>query len=210
MTLFWSLIVATLVVAAADWWAVATDRRDIEYVLKPATMVVLIAAAVALADPVSGAARALFVVALVFSLAGDVFLMLGEKLFIAGLASFLVAHIFYVVGLTQFDLSIPVLVIGVVAVCVLAAVIGSRIVRGAGGVDVRLSGPVGAYIGVISLMVVFSAATLIPVAIAGAVLFYISDAVLGWNRFVAPLPNARIAIMSTYHLGQIGLVLALV
>ena len=36
------LLVATLVVAAADWWAVHTDRRPVEYVLKPLTMVVLI------------------------------------------------------------------------------------------------------------------------------------------------------------------------
>ena len=35
----------TLVVAAADWWAVSADRRQLEYVLKPLTMVVLIAAA---------------------------------------------------------------------------------------------------------------------------------------------------------------------
>ena len=48
MTAFWILIAATLVVAAADWWAVATDRRSVEYGLKPATMVVLIAAALVL------------------------------------------------------------------------------------------------------------------------------------------------------------------
>ena len=48
-----------------------------------------------------------------------------------------------------------------------------------------------------------------PVAIAGAVLFYASDGILGWNKFVQPVPHGRVAIMTTYHLGQIGLVLAL-
>jgi len=62
---------------------------------------------------------------------------------------------------------------------------------------------------VISLMVISALGTLIPAAIIGALLFFASDAVLGWNRFVQPLPNARIIIMTTYHLGQIGLVLAL-
>ena len=74
--LFWALIGVTLVVAAADWWAVATDRRPVEYVLKPLTMVVLIGAALALSDPASDAARWWMVAGLVCSLAGDVFLML--------------------------------------------------------------------------------------------------------------------------------------
>ena len=85
MTTFWVLIGLTLVVAAADWWAVSTDRRQVEYVLKPLTMVVLIAAALALPDPVTDGARLFMVVGLVCSLAGDVFLMLDERLFLGGL-----------------------------------------------------------------------------------------------------------------------------
>jgi len=89
MTTFWVLIGLTLVVAVADWWAVVADRRSVEYVLKPLTMVVLIAAAVALPDPVTDGARLFMVAGLVCSLAGDVFLMLDEKLFIGGLVAFL-------------------------------------------------------------------------------------------------------------------------
>src|SRR5207248_1371173 len=75
--------------------------RVIEYVCKPAVMVALIGAALTI-DPVNDAMRAWFVVALVFSLAGDVFLMLpedrSELFFVAGLGSFLIAHIAYVGG----------------------------------------------------------------------------------------------------------------
>lgn len=39
---------------------------------------------------------ALLIGALLFSLAGDVFLMLPGNYFIPGLASFLVAHVFYI------------------------------------------------------------------------------------------------------------------
>ncbi len=39
-------------------------------------------------------------------------------------------------------------------------------------------------------------------AIAGATLFVASDAVLGWNRFVAPLPRGRLSTHVPYHLGQ--------
>ena len=44
---------------------------------------------------------------------------------------------------------------------------------------------------------------------AGALLFYVSDATLGWNRFVAPSRGAQVAVMVTYHLAQAGLVLSL-
>ena len=212
MGLFYALIAATVVVAAADWWAVSSDRRSLEYVLKPLTMVVLIGAAVALpeADLRVDTARWLFVAALVCSLAGDVFLMLNEKLFIAGLISFLLAHVMYILGLLQFDITPPLLMVGTVLVLISAAVIGSRIVRGGQGVDARLGVPIAIYMAVISFMVVSAFGTALPIAIVGALLFYISDAVLGWNRFVEPLPHGRLITMTTYHLGQIGLVLALV
>jgi uncharacterized membrane protein YhhN len=47
------------------------------------------------------------------------------------------------------------------------------------------------------------------VAAAGAVLFVTSDAVIGWSRFVGPVPNHRLVIMVTYHLAQVLLVLSL-
>lgn len=210
MSTFWLLIGLTLVVAVADWWAVATDRRPVEYVLKPLTMVALIAAAVVLPDPVTDAARQFMVAGLVLSLIGDVFLMLDEKLFIGGLVSFLMGHVMYVIGLVQFDeVTPPLLIVGIVVVFVAAALVGSKVVRGASGTDARLAGPVSIYIGVISLMVVMAFGTAVPLAIVGAMLFYASDGVLGWNKFVEPVPHGRLAVMTTYHLGQIGLVLAL-
>lgn len=210
MTTFWVLIGLTLVVAVADWWAVVADRRPVEYVLKPLTMVVLIAAAVALPDPVTDGARLFMVAGLVCSLAGDVFLMLDEKLFIGGLVAFLVGHVMYIIGLLRFDdITPPLLLVGVVLVLIAAAVIGSRVVRGATEEDARLTGPVAVYMGVISLMVVMAFGTAVPAAIVGAVLFYASDGILGWNKFVEPVPRGRLAVMTTYHLGQIGLVLAL-
>jgi len=44
----------------------------------------------------------------------------------------------------------------------------------------------------------------------GAFLFYISDLILAWNKFVAPIRNARIFNIATYHLGQIGLIAGIV
>jgi uncharacterized membrane protein YhhN len=40
----------------------------------------------------------------------------------------------------------------------------------------------------------------------GAILFYFSDVVLAWNKFVNPIKNGRLANMMLYHLGQAALV----
>ncbi len=94
--LTWTLLALTVVVGAVDWFAVHTERKPLEYVAKPATMLPLIGAALAL-DPAVPAMRPWFVAALVCSLAGDVFLMLPkpEQFFVPGLASFLVGHVLF-------------------------------------------------------------------------------------------------------------------
>jgi hypothetical protein len=46
--------------------------------------------------------------------------------------------------------------------------------------------------------------------ILGASLFYVSDALIAWNRFIGETRHGRLAIIVTYHLGQVGLVLSLV
>ena len=64
-------------------------------------MVLLIGVALEL-NVSSDLERGAFVVALVFSLIGDVFLMLpGERWFVFGLGSFLAGHLAYVVGLVD-------------------------------------------------------------------------------------------------------------
>ena len=204
------LLAFTLVVAVADWIAVQAGVRVVEYVAKPATMVLLIATVVSL-DGVDGFARACVVVALTFSLLGDVFLMLpdGERWFVAGLGSFLVGHLAYIPGLWAIGVSAAGLTAGLVVVAVALATLGRRIVAAGRSTDEALAVPVRAYIGVISAMVVSAAGTLVPVAMAGAALFYASDALIAWNRFVHERPWGRLAIMVTYHLGQIGLSLSL-
>ena len=205
---FGVLIAATLVVAGADWWAVATDRRTAEYVLKPLVMVVLIAAALSISAPDPSAARWWLVAGLVASLAGDVLLMLDDH-FVEGLAAFLVGHLLYIVALATMGITVAALVGGLILVAVLAGVLGRRIVAGAERHDARLRPPVTAYIAAISVMVAMAAGTLRPAAIVGALLFYASDACIGWSRFIDDFPRARVIIMVTYHLGQIGLVLSL-
>ena len=91
-------LAVTIGFALGDWWSKARDDRRLEYLCKPATLVALIVVAVAL-DPAAGAGdrRAWFVAALVFSLAGDVFLMLPRRVR-SRAGAFLVAHVCYVIG----------------------------------------------------------------------------------------------------------------
>jgi uncharacterized membrane protein YhhN len=44
----------------------------------------------------------------------------------------------------------------------------------------------------------------------GAFLFYISDIILAWNKFVSPIPHGRILNIGAYHLGQIALIAGVV
>lgn len=206
-----TVVLAVLAAAAAavDWYAVAGDRRRLEYVCKPATMVFLIAATVAM-DPSDTAVRAWFVAALVLSLAGDVFLMLPRNLFVPGLVSFLLAHVAYVVGFAVGGLDVVGVGVGLAAVAIAVVVLGRRILGAVrASAEPELAVPVGVYVAVISAMVVAAAGSLQPVAIVGALLFYASDALIAWTRFIQDQPWGRVAIMVTYHLGQFGLVLSL-
>lgn len=212
MTPFWLLIAVTSVAAISNWWAVANNHRTGEIVAKPLTLAALVVAAAVLPDPTPPGAHPWFLAALILSLAGDVFLLErdGARFFLFGLGSFLIAHALYVVGLLRFDLHAPGLIVGGVLVLAAAVTIGRRIVTAAARTDKALAGPVALYLVAISTMVVLAVGTGHPVAIAGALLFFCSDAVLGWDRFVHPLRHGHLAVMVTYHLGQLGLVLALV
>ena len=203
------LLVLALAAAFFDWVAVHHEQKGLEYLCKPLTLVLLIGAALAL-DPVDDAVRAWFVAALVLSLAGDVFLMLPRDLFVFGLASFLLGHIAYIVGMHVDGVDGPRFLVGIALVMVALALIGPRILRGArAGPDPAVAGPVVAYMFVISAMVASAIGVGHPTGVLGAGLFYVSDALIAWNRFVGETRHGRLAIIVTYHLAQLGLVLSL-
>jgi uncharacterized membrane protein YhhN len=196
--------------AIGNWTAVARGSKSLEYLCKPATMVALLVVALAVEPEIDGR-RTWFVVALALSLAGDVFLMLPRDLFVPGLVAFLLGHIAYVVGLRVEGAGATAMLVSAVVVVVVATVVGTRIVGAVRrGSQSELTGPVVAYMAVISTMVTCALATGNAFAAAGAGLFFASDALIAWNRFVQPLAWAPVTIMVTYHLGQAGLVVSLV
>src|SRR5690606_8477468 len=130
-----TLIAATSVAAIGNWWAVGRGRRSVELVAKPATLALLLGAAVVLPDPTPAAAHPWFLAALGLSLLGDVFLLERRepaRFFLTGLAAFLVAHVLSVVGLLRFALQWPGLVGGTLVVLLVAGTLGRRIFAAAG------------------------------------------------------------------------------
>jgi uncharacterized membrane protein YhhN len=203
-------------VAVLDWVAVQRRSKPLEYLAKPGCMVALVGAAVVL-DPVEPSAQPWLVVALVLSLLGDVFLMLpgrqpgstGPDLFVAGLGSFLLAHLAYVAAFWIDGVDGAGLLVGAVLVVLLVGVVGRRVVAAVRASDEPgLAAPVTAYVAVISAMVASAAGTGDPRALVGAALFAGSDSLIAWDRFVRARPWAPMAIIVTYHLAQALLVVS--
>jgi len=193
------LLAGTGVVAIADWVAVVASTRRLEYVAKPAVMIGLIAVALAL-RPTSPAERAFFVIALALGMASDVFLMLPKDMFVAGLVAALVEHIAYIAGFRARNVNVAPLAIAFVV----------AIYRALRNSSPKLVAPVIVYVAVFVVMVASAGGTGSLVALGGALLFFYSDAILAWNRFVRPVPSGRIVNIVPYHVGEALLVLSLV
>ncbi|MGA2110839.1 MAG: lysoplasmalogenase [Anaerolineales bacterium] len=211
------LLIISAGLAVLDWVAVARGVKGLEYVAKPGTMVFLLAWLLARAGLMP--TLVWFELALVFSLAGDVLLMLPRESFLGGLVAFLVAHLFFIVGFNQEPLPIKLVSLPLVILVFLAA--AWLFVRVRAGLlrsgNRSLVMPVFAYTLVISVMVLSALATLTrpewqiqPALLAsvGAALFFASDGQLAWNRFVGPLRQADLRVMVTYHLAQFAILFA--
>lgn len=210
--LAWALIAAAAVAAVVDWFAVWRDRVAVERIAKPATLLLLLAVALVSAQA-NPAARPWLLAALAGSLAGDVLLLPGGR-FTGGLVAFLVAQLAYLVAFAQLPGGTTGLVVGVVLAVLLIAVVGRGIVRGAARSGFAL--PVAVYLAAICGMAISATRTEIPLAAIGAWLFVTSDATLGWDRFAAAAAATqreatmrRLAVITTYHVAQVLLVLSL-
>lgn len=205
----WALLAGAFVLAVVDWVGCASRRRHLRHLGKPGALVLLLATALAL-HPAHELQRDIFLGALLLSLAGDIFLLLPERWFVPGLGAFLLAHIAYSAGFAVAGPQLPRLALALPAVGIASLLIGRRILKGvrAGKPSVSSSAVAG-YLIAISVMVVLAAATGNPAALAGALLFYLSDAMIAWNRFVEPQPRTSLPVIITYHLAQGLLVLSL-
>lgn len=205
-----------LLFSVADWIVVYTQRNRVKYVTKPLVILILILW-LYLETRLQGF-TIFFAVGLFFSLLGDIWLMLPGRYFLAGLFSFLLAHCAYIIGLNQAPLpfSTPTIIAGalvILAALLITARIRFGFMRMIGTLRVRF--PLALYSIALTLMLVSGFSTLFRpswdelsawLTTTGALFFFISDSMLGFDRFVRPFAHARLWIRITYHLGQILLI----
>ena len=199
---------SALLAIAADW----EERRHASFfALKPLTTLLIIAVAASLSY--SGPYAQWVLVALALSLCGDVFLMFGDgprasdRAFIGGLVSFLLAHLAFVAAFVQ-GLRSPELPAWLAVVVFYAGGLLFVLLPRAGA----LKAPVLVYCLVLAAMVFVAAARHPSLAddaslraLLGALLFAVSDSLLGWRRFLGRFRGAQALILSTYW-GAIGLI----
>jgi uncharacterized membrane protein YhhN len=207
-----ALLIAAAVLAVGDWLAVHFRLFRIEYVLKPATLAVLVAAA-AVAD--LGSLKPWLVAALALGLLGDVGLMLSDGRpdppFLAGLGAFLLGHVAYIVAFTRYGLHSLDVVAGALVVVGIAGLALPAVLRGAAasaGRDFALL--VAGYAAVLSCMAVLAAGTGVVATAVGGALFLVSDTLIGRERFVARLANGPLLIIVTYHVAQFLILIGLI
>ncbi len=206
----------SLAFAITEWVAIAIGRRPWEYVAKPATMVFLILWYTTRSGLPAPFPAWAFAAGMVLSLAGDIFLILPKDCFLLGLASFLLAHIAYILALNAQGLWVTLPTLAIAGAIAMVTVWFVREVRRSLLATGRASliPPVIVYAFFLALTLWSALGVLFrpgwpPVAAGliavGGVLFFVSDALLAWNRFVASLWNGRVFVMVTYHLAQYAL-----
>lgn len=152
----------------------------------------------------------LLIGALALSAAGDAFLSRpGERAFLAGLASFLAAHILYIVLFAATGGGIAALASprAALAIAMLAALffVVRRLLP---NVDAGLRLPVSLYVVAILAMGIAALTMNSPAVVLGAILFMVSDTILAWEKFLLPAGSTaerpmRYAVWITYYAAQL-------
>ncbi len=195
-------------------------RPWLVYIFKPLTTILILLIALLPGSFLHDAYARLIVLGLLFSLSGDIWLMLPGDRFVPGLASFLLTHLCYAYafrgGASSPDFAL---------VLVLLFMFASAVVRYLlPGVPKSLRLPVLVYMLAITAMVALAVgsafividhlslaaqgARLPRISLAplwaglGALLFMASDTMLAINRFRRPFKLAQAAVLGTYFAGQ--------
>lgn len=226
-TLFAGLGLATLVwtgylwrkgtITAAEWAFVASSvlatltsqqPHGLHLLFKPLPLLIALyfVAACALRERPIGRSSAFLLAALLFSLGGDVLLMLPGDYFIPGLASFLLAHLCYIVLFRQGVAWFPSRAgLALVAACGLGMYL--LVWDGLGNPVLRVA--VAAYVAVITLMVSQAIGRARHMGqrharwvALGAVLFMTSDSMIAIHKFLTPIQQASLWILGSYFAAQ--------
>jgi uncharacterized membrane protein YhhN len=187
--------------------AVARDAAiALHYLFKPLTTALIFLLAWRAVNRANPGYRRAVLAGIALSLCGDIFLMLPKELlatgFLLGLSSFLLAHLFFLRGLTS-----DARLFGrpLVALILLLLAAGNLVILWP-GLAPGLKIPVVAYVLVLTAMTAQAVTRHLQLrrhgtllAALGGLFFMLSDTLLAYNKFHAPLPLSALWILGTYY-----------
>lgn len=192
---------------AAEW---EERRHPAFYLLKPLTTALILALVAQLPHAAGAAYRQWVLVALALSLMGDICLMFkGDLWFAAGLGSFLVAHLFFILAFVG-GLAPGWPPAWTTLLLLYGLALGAWLLPRAGALRI----PVAVYCLVLLGMALGAALRLrqlggqaAGLAVAGSLVFVLSDSLLAIRQFGGPYRGAQALILSSYW-AAIGLIAA--
>jgi len=216
MRFFTFLSLSYFAVLALEIYAEVTQNLEMVWFTKPLLMPILLVLFLLNAARNPRKEKLYFAAALVFSLAGDVFLMFKrEDLFVFGLGSFLVGHLAYIISFggrikdarvsrgAKFATALPFALFVLGFLTFLYPYINEK------PETQPLFIPVAVYSSIIGLMGYTAllrrkgvSAQGFWLVFGGALLFIISDSCIAVNKFVSPMAQPGLVIMATYGIAQ--------
>lgn len=195
---------AVLVILTGRW-----DKKNLFYIFKPLTTLLIILLCYLQEPQIPPVYQKLILAGLFFSLFGDIFLMLPKDYFLQGLISFFIAHIFYLLAfLKGVGWIINIYMVVGVLICYLTLMI--RILP-----QGKLTLPILLYGAILALLlaqaggrfIVFPQQSML-LALAGTILFALSDSFLAYNRFVERIAHEEILVLGGYFSAQVLIALS--
>jgi len=194
-----------------DLLFISLDQPHMRWISKPLLMLVLIVSLFTIRRRINKSHYATWMAALVFSWFGDLFLMGGQSFFIPGLFAFLCAHISYTLLFYRIKPT-SVLMKGPFTFTILLTIVYFisfyRVILIKTG-------------GLFPAVLIYALVILVMWLVAshrsfrqnqqniwlwsGALLFVVSDTLLGYNKFVQFVPLINGLVMLTYGLAQYGI-----
>lgn len=174
------------------------------HVFKTMTMIWVLVIAASASGQVSPYYKAMIIGGLCFSLLGDLLLLYPPQSFYHGLISFLIAHLFYIAAFAPAGIAgltllwaFVYLVLGTILYLLLRPELGT------------MKLPVTLYLIVLTTMGAFATGRWSGgedpgsiFALAGALMFILSDALLGYDRFRMRFRGAQVFVLGTYYVAQ--------
>ncbi|MBV7267803.1 lysoplasmalogenase [Winogradskyella luteola] len=187
----------------------------VHYMVKPAIVVSLIFLFLKTSGQLSKSIKRITLLALLFSLLGDVLLMLVDRsplFFTFGLVAFLLAHVMYILVFVKHGNKKKSVLGFIVLLFIYASGLFYFLKDGLGDMLIPV---------IVYMVVILTMATTAFLrqgntdrlsylfVFAGAICFMISDSILALNKFYQPIPLSYISIMVTYALAQYLIILGI-